>query len=52
MWCGMSMVASAFSGKFLTRGKGSFTRVIKGVKCGGIFERRSMFLGVDMNEMR
>ena len=42
---------SVLAGKFSTWGKGSFTRVIKGVKCGGIFGRQSMFLGVDMNEM-
>ena len=52
MWYGASMVASAFSGRFSTWGKGSFTKVIEGVKSDGIFGRRSMFLGVDMNEIR
>jgi hypothetical protein len=51
MWNGTSMVASAFSGRFSKWGKGNFTKVIKG-KSGGIFGRRSMFLGVDMNEIR
>jgi hypothetical protein len=52
MWNGTSMVASAFSGRFSKWGKGNFTKVIKGDKSGGIFGRRSMFLGVDTNEIR
>ena len=46
------MVASAFSGRLSTLGSGSLIKLIRGCKIGGSFGRRSMFLGVDMKEMR
>lgn len=41
-------MASAFFGSPSTWGSGILTKVMEETRCGGIFGRGAMFLGVDM----